>query len=166
MASSSRRRSSIATGGLSIPKIGATADSATRSRVNSGLRFARRAPALFPCFSASKDRANMVRSRGHRSRGDRARAGTQSFRENMLITHRGLSGPAILQISSYWNPASPIHLDLAPGQRDHGDAQPGIGTHRCGRPLALKEFLPQSLAARWFEMNAPARVEQRLHRAI
>ena len=45
------------------------------------------------------------------------RATAQQFREKMLITHRGLSGPAILQISSYWKAPSPIYIDLAPGQR-------------------------------------------------
>src|SRR5690606_21572536 len=49
--------------------------------------------------------------------GKGARQGNPSFLEDLLFTHRGLSGPAILQISSYWYPGQPLHLNLAPGQQ-------------------------------------------------
>ncbi len=74
----------------------------------------------------------------------------------MLITHRGLSGPAILQISSYWKPGTPIQIDLAPGQ----EITPAIREAKT-RDLAvtrksLERILPNRLAARWLELHPPA----------
>jgi predicted Rossmann fold flavoprotein len=81
----------------------------------------------------------------------------QHFREKVLITHRGLSGPAILQISSYWKQSLPIFIDLAPG-RDvaaafHDPKAPrNIGTLRA----EMRTFLPQRFADRWLDRHAPA----------
>jgi predicted Rossmann fold flavoprotein len=76
----------------------------------------------------------------------------QIFREKMLFTHRGLSGPAILQISSYWNGQAPIALDLAPNRNLREELRV------CGRRDAaawkslLREILPRRLADRWLEI--------------
>ena len=73
----------------------------------------------------------------------------------MLITHRGLSGPAILQISSYLNPGEPIHIDLAPG---HDATKPIRNTNVRNITVARAAFhklLPSRMATRWLELNAP-----------
>ena len=101
-----------------------------------------------------------------------ARFGPQSFREKMLFTHRGLSGPAILQISSYWQRDKPISIDLAPDRR----VTPAWTDQNQRRDAAtaksvFREFLPARLADRWLEHNGPprwtnhdlAQLEQRVH---
>ena len=79
----------------------------------------------------------------------------------MLVTHRGLSGPAILQISSYWQPGSPISLDLAPGAHLAAPllAHPQRDTARVR--AALREKLPQRLADRLLELDPPAGLSNR-----
>jgi predicted Rossmann fold flavoprotein len=86
-----------------------------------------------------------------------ASIGKNRFREKMLFTHRGLSGPAILQISSYWREGHPVRLDLAPGRddaleplRDSPRRDPATARK------ALQQFLPNRLAERWLEFHAPA----------
>ena len=74
----------------------------------------------------------------------------QSFRENILFTHRGLSGPAILQISSYWRPGNPIHLEMLPGV--------DIMAHLCDRKRTRPRATPQSVLAELM----PARLAQAL----
>jgi predicted flavoprotein YhiN len=72
------------------------------------------------------------------------------FRENLLFTQRGLSGPAILQISSYWTPGQPIHIDLMPERL--GDAM--LFANRRSRALpatVLAETLPRRFAQQWCE---------------
>jgi predicted Rossmann fold flavoprotein len=93
----------------------------------------------------------------------------------MLFTHRGLSGPSILQISSYWKQAQPISIDLAPGQ----DAtavlrRSNTSRNEAAAKSALREILPVRLADRWLNLNTPEAwtnralgdVEQRLHNWI
>ena len=80
----------------------------------------------------------------------------QRFREKMLITHRGLSGPAILQISSYWKKGQPILVDLAP----EGEVTASLRRPACPRTLAalraaLQIFLPNRLANRWADIHPP-----------
>ncbi len=80
----------------------------------------------------------------------------QSFENAMLITHRGLSGPAILQISSYWEPGDGLRIDLLPGQ----DALTQLRAAQSGRPAAelktvLSEWLPKRLAQRLCEVWLP-----------
>jgi hypothetical protein len=75
----------------------------------------------------------------------------------MLITHRGLSGPAILQISSYWRKEKPIIVDLAPGAEVTAaflqpDSPRTVGALRT----ALQGFLPNRLATRWVETHPPS----------
>jgi predicted Rossmann fold flavoprotein len=75
----------------------------------------------------------------------------------MLFTHRGLSGPAILQISSYWRPETPITIDLAPGHdftapiRNNNSARRDLNTLKT----ALRGALPQRLADRWIDLHPP-----------
>ena len=89
----------------------------------------------------------------------RATAGKVAFDNAMLVTHRGISGPAILQISSYWQPGQPLHLDLLPGQ----DALAVLQAQRAARPAAelktvLGDLLPRRFAQRLCEhwlLNRP-----------
>ncbi len=87
-----------------------------------------------------------------------ARCNNRSFREALLFTHRGVSGPAILQISSYWHPGDTLRLDLLPGR----DAHDWLRTHQKQRPDAelktvLAEALPRRFAQRLCELWLPNR---------
>jgi predicted Rossmann fold flavoprotein len=102
----------VASGGLSIPKIGATGlayDIASRF----GMPLAQTRPGLVPLTFGAEALADMAPFSGA-SLDAVARADGPAFREAMLFTHRGLSGPSILQASSYWHPGQPLRLDLAP----------------------------------------------------
>ncbi|MES2107168.1 MAG: NAD(P)/FAD-dependent oxidoreductase [Bacteroidota bacterium] len=104
----------IASGGLPIPKMGAT-DFGLRAARNFGLKLTETAPALVPLTITGKDQPWYEQLSGNsifcRVWNDRI-----SFEENILFTHWGLSGPAILQISSYWRPGELIYIDLLPNQ--------------------------------------------------
>ncbi len=107
----------IATGGLSIPKIGAT-DFGYRLAQQFGLPLVERHPGLVPLTFDGEAWAPYAQLAGlalpvEISTG--ARKERMAFHEDLLFTHRGLSGPAVLQISSYWQPGTPIAIDLAPG---------------------------------------------------
>ena len=149
----------VATGGLSIPSLGAT---------GFGYEIARQfGHAVLPL------RAGLVPltlSGKHQERFDglsgvalpvEARVGDASFRDAMLFTHRGLSGPSILQVSSYWEPGADLRLDLLPGI----DASDALLAGRAERPAAelktvLSGLLPRRLAERLCEIwlqNRPMR---------
>lgn len=104
----------IATGGLPIPKMGAT-DFALKFAKKYGLNIVETAPALVPLTITGKDEAWFAQLSGNsvfcRVGNDEA-----SFEENILFTHWGLSGPAILQISSYWRRGQEIEIDLLPNE--------------------------------------------------
>jgi len=140
----------VATGGLSVPKIGATPFGYELARQFSiAIRECR--PALVPLTFDAEDRARWCDLAGVSAQVV-ASAAKQSFSEKMLITHRGLSGPAILQISSYWNQGQPIGIDLAPEQ----DVAAGLA--RRDLPAlrsALREVLPNRLADRWLDLHSP-----------
>ena len=106
----------VATGGLSIPKIGAT-DFGYRLARQFGLRLVEPRPGLVPLTFDGDGWAPYVELAGL-SLPVQIETGTKkqrvAFHEDLLFTHRGLSGPAVLQISSYWQPGSPIRLNLAP----------------------------------------------------
>src|SRR5580700_7601825 len=102
----------VATGGLSIPKIGATPFGYDLAR-QFGLAIREPWPGLVPLLLNAEDSLRYADLAGV-SAEVIASFGGQQFREKMLITHRGLSGPAILQISSYWKKPQPILIDLAP----------------------------------------------------
>lgn len=130
----------LATGGLSIPKMGATGFAHDTAR-RFGLKITQTRPALVP-FTAAVPQISGVALEVV------ARCGKASFREAMLFTHRGLSGPAILQISSYWKPGQEVSIDLLPDL----DAAKFLKERRHARPKAelrtiLAEVMPQRLAA-------------------
>ncbi|WP_316810202.1 NAD(P)/FAD-dependent oxidoreductase [Pedobacter heparinus] len=104
----------IATGGLPIPKMGAT-DFALRFARKQGLKIAETAPALVPLTITGKEEDWYARLSGN-SVFCRVSNEHIAFEENILFTHWGLSGPAILQISSYWKRGEVFNIDLLPGQ--------------------------------------------------
>jgi predicted Rossmann fold flavoprotein len=144
----------IATGGLSIPKMGATSFGYDLA-LQFGHKIIRTRPALVPLVFHRTDHRRYAELAGV-SAEVIASINKTSFREKMLFTHRGLSGPAILQISSYWKEGQSIHIDLAP----HRDASAPIraSTRRdlATTQKALQQILSNRLASRWLEFHAPA----------
>jgi predicted Rossmann fold flavoprotein len=143
----------VATGGLSIPKMGATSFGYDLAR-QFGHKIVPTRPGLVPLAFNRGDRQCYSELAGV-STEVIASTGKNSFREKMLFTHRGLSGPAILQISSYWKEGQPIHLDLAPEQ--DATAKLCFSTRRDLASLrkSLQQFLPNRFAERWLEFHAP-----------
>jgi hypothetical protein len=144
----------VATGGLSIPKIGATSFGYELAR-QFGLKLREPRPGLVPLLLDDEDRTRYCDLAGV-SADVIAGCDGRQFREKMLITHHGLSGPAILQISSYWKKPQNIQIDLAP-QRVitsifHDPRMPRtIATLRA----EFRKSLPARLADRWLDENAP-----------
>ena len=139
----------LATGGLSIPKMGATG-LAHELAARFGLRLTDIRPGLVP-LTFDGDRLALMRSLSGVSVDSSVSVGRRGFREAVLFTHRGLSGPAVLQISSYWRPGEgmgAITVNLLPG----GDAAAFLLGRKRDRPKAglgsvLAEVLPGRLAA-------------------
>jgi predicted Rossmann fold flavoprotein len=145
----------IATGGLSIPKIGAT-DFAFRLAKQFGLKVIEPRPALVPLtfdpahwqtFASLSGIALEVEieTGEKKSRGQ--------FREDLLFTHRGLSGPAVLQISSFWRPGTPLTLNLAPELDVAQTLIDGKTTIRKNLGNVLAQWLPARLAEGWLHVN-------------
>src|SRR5579862_2147256 len=145
----------VATGGLSIPKIGATSFGYDLAR-QFGLEIQEPRPGLVPFVLDDSDRSHYCDLSGVSAEVIASCDGRQ-FREKMLITHRGLSGPAILQISSYWRKPEAIQIDLAP-ERKLTSAFDDPKTTRTITTLKseLRKVLPNRLADRWLELH-PAR---------
>ena len=144
----------VATGGLSIPKMGATGFGYDLAR-QFGLAIRETRPGLVPLLFGAEDSRHYTDLAGVSAEVVAACDG-QSFREHMLVTHRGLSGPAILQISSYWKKTESILIDLAPGQ----DVTATLLESTAAKNLAslrsaLREFLPKRFADRWLEIHTP-----------
>ena len=144
----------VATGGLSIPKIGAT-DFAYRLARQFGLRVIEPRPALVPLTFDLQNWHSFAGLAGVALEVDvRSGAGIGGghFREDLLFTHRGLSGPAILQISSFWKPGTAIAIDLAPslGLAEHLVAQKAVS--RLSVVNALAQSLPRRLLLHWFDV--------------
>jgi predicted Rossmann fold flavoprotein len=162
----------VATGGLSIPKMGATPFGYELAR-QFGLKIVKTKPALVPFVLSNKDRALYCDLAGV-SAEVVAKCNHHAFREKLLITHRGLSGPAILQISSYWEKGQPICLDLAPDR----EVAPAIRTAKFRNLSAARNafqgILPRRFAERWLENHPPAawnnealaKWEQQIHRWV
>ncbi|HEV2612657.1 MAG TPA: NAD(P)/FAD-dependent oxidoreductase [Noviherbaspirillum sp.] len=145
----------IATGGLSIPKIGAT-DFAFRVAKQFGLKLVETRPALVPLtFDASgwqpfiplagvalevDIETGQKKSRGH-------------FREDLLFTHRGLSGPAVLQISSFWQPGAALTLNLVPEMDVAEVLIEGKSVLKKNLGNLLAQWLPARLADGWLGAN-------------
>jgi predicted Rossmann fold flavoprotein len=143
-----------ATGGLSIPKMGATGFGYDLAR-QFGLKIVEPRPALVP-FTLKKDDAAHFCDLAGVSAEVVASFGGQQFREKMLITHRGLSGPAILQISSYWKPSQPITLDLAPElELTAALRDPKAKRDLPSAKAAFRSALPNRFADRWLDVNPP-----------
>ncbi|MGA9967168.1 MAG: NAD(P)/FAD-dependent oxidoreductase [Terriglobales bacterium] len=145
----------VSTGGLSIPKMGATGLGYDLAR-QFGLAIREPRPALVPFVFNDEDRGRYCDLAGV-SADVAVSFGQQRFREKMLITHRGLSGPAILQISSYWKPAHAVAIDLAPGS----DATAALRDAQTPRNIAtmksaLHNFLPNRFASRWLDLHPPS----------
>ncbi len=142
----------VATGGLSIPKIGATSFGYDLAR-QFGLAIREPRPGLVPLVLTPEDRSHYCDLAGV-SADVGASFDGQHFREKMLITHRGLSGPAILQISSYWKPSLPIFIDLAPGRDVAAAFQDPKTSRNIGTLRAeMRTFLPQRFADRWLDVD-------------
>jgi predicted Rossmann fold flavoprotein len=144
----------VATGGLSIPKMGASAFGYDLAR-QFGLKIIEPRPALAPFVLGKKEQGQYCDLAGV-SAEVIVGTGRQSFRESMLITHRGLSGPAILQISSYRKKGEPIHIDLAPDCEVIAAIRDAKVRNLATARAALHGILPSRLAARWLELHAPS----------
>jgi predicted flavoprotein YhiN len=134
----------IASGGLSIPKIGATPFGYQLAQ-QFDIPVTKLKPGLVPLSFHPDDWAPYVDLAGI-SVDAVVGYGKQIFRENLLFTHRGLSGPAILQISSYWEPGQPIHINLLPNH----DTLQLFAQQRDNRML-LSNFFAQYLPKRFIE---------------
>ena len=144
----------IATGGLSFPKLGAT-DFGYSIAKQFGLAVTELRPGLVPLTFAAEHRSVLAELSGIslpviiRHRG-------KSFTENLLITHRGFSGPAILQISSYWREGEMLEIDLLPGQngmallQDH--EQNGYTLEQV-----LRTQWPERFAKSWSQLMSATR---------
>jgi len=143
----------VATGGLSIPKIGATPFGYDLAR-QFGLKIVDTRPALVPFVLAGKDRSRYCDLAGV-SAEVITKANHHAFREKMLITHRGLSGPAILQISSYWKKGQPIQMDLAPDREIAQSIRESKVRNIAAAQKAFQGILPKRFAERWLENHAP-----------
>jgi predicted Rossmann fold flavoprotein len=144
----------VATGGLSIPKMGATSFGYDLAR-QFGLKIQKTRPALVPLVFSAAEREQYCDLAGV-SAEVVAGIGGQQFRESLLITHRGLSGPAILQISSYWNKGEPVQIDLAPGRDVTEAMRNGDARNMAAARAAFQGVLPRRFASRWLELHAPA----------
>ncbi|MHA6721622.1 BaiN/RdsA family NAD(P)/FAD-dependent oxidoreductase [Sphingomonas sp. RS2018] len=139
----------IATGGPSIPKLGASGFAYDLAR-RFGLKVVEPRPALVPLTLGGTEM--LFRDIAGVATEVVARAGKAAFREAALFTHRGLSGPAILQVSSYWKPGESVGIDLLPDRpagwlRTAKREQPRIGLKRAlGLPDRLAEALAERLA--------------------
>jgi predicted Rossmann fold flavoprotein len=178
----------IATGGLSIPKMGATGFGYEVAE-KFGIAIVETRPALVPLTFSAQDSKNFkdlagvsaevvaslgtsASSRSGRKSGQ-ASSNPPQFKEKMLFTHRGLSGPAILQISSYWKQGDAIAVDLAPARNVMGRLlESSAGRDLAAAKAALHAVLPVRLAERWVEHHAPAKwtnqgiedLEKKVHR--
>jgi len=144
----------IATGGLSIPKMGATPLGYELAR-QFGLKIVETKPGLVPFVLSREDRSRYCDLAGV-SAEVVAKADHHAFREKMLITHRGLSGPAILQISSYWEKGLPIEIDLAPQREIAPEIRAAKFRNVSAARNAFQGIVPRRLAERWLENHPPA----------
>jgi predicted Rossmann fold flavoprotein len=145
----------VATGGLSIPKIGAT-DFAYRLAKQFGHKLIDTRPALVPLTFAPVDWEPFAALSGlsvpvELSAG--AGRGRGEFAEDLLLTHRGLSGPGVLQISSYWNPSEPICIDLLPGADATSELVVATRETRKQVGTFLAERVPARLAQTWLDVQ-------------
>ena len=151
----------IATGGLSIPKLGAT-DLGYRIARQFGLGIVEPRPGLVPFTFDSRTWASFVELAGLALQVDVTVApadqtpGAPRFHEDLLITHRGLSGPAALQISSYWRPGDALRIDLAAGRDLSSELKTIRERSRQQVETVLGSLLPKRLAGNWLAQSRHA----------
>lgn len=144
----------LATGGMAIPQLGATDFSLSIAR-QFGLKIIEPRPALVPLTFDSQEWTSFSSLSGValevdvKSDSGGLAAGKGRFLEDLLFTHRGLSGPAILQISSYWNPGEPLHIDLAPGIDLEHDLLAAKSGSKQQLGTVLSTLWPKRLAEVW-----------------
>ncbi len=141
----------VATGGLSIPKIGAS-DFGHRLARQFGHKVIEPRPALVPLTFDAASWAPLVALAGASLEVDISTGSGRHkgrFREDLLFTHRGLSGPAVLQISSFWQPGEALTLDLLPGLDAAAWLREAKQQSRRQLGNALTGLLPQRLADAW-----------------
>ena len=144
----------IASGGLSIPKMGAT-DFGYRVATQFGLKIVAPRAGLVP-LTFGQDEREFCAALSGVSLDAIVRCGGQAFRENLLFTHRGLSGPAILQASNYWSPGSPIEIDLLP-EVSSLDLPATASSEKRELSSLLGEHLPRRFAQAWCDRYAASR---------
>ncbi len=155
----------IATGGLAIPKLGAT-PFGYRLAEQFGIPVIPPKPALVP-LALPPELLTALKPLSGATLDAKAQVDAAQFRENVLITHRGLSGPAILQISSYWQmqdyhsgKKQPVDIDLLPGI----DISAWLAEHRQSKlilPNLLAEHLPRRFAHEWCALQGNPRLLER-----
>lgn len=144
----------IASGGLSIPKLGAS-NFGYKIAEQFGLRVVKPKPGLVP-LKFTPDELRLSGELSGVSMEVIAKHNKMEFRENLLFTHRGLSGPAILQISSYWNEGDSLVLNLIPNL----DVAAFLHSKPNSKVLittALEHFLPKRFLQKWFELRGGPR---------
>ncbi|MGX7953249.1 NAD(P)/FAD-dependent oxidoreductase [Tsuneonella sp. HG249] len=134
----------ISTGGPSIPKMGATGFAYDLAR-RFGLKVVEPRPALVPLTLGGED--VLFRELSGVSAEVVASAGKAAFREAALFTHRGLSGPAVLQVSSYWRPGDEVRIDFLPGRAAGWLLDAKKSSPRSTLRVLLRDELPERLAA-------------------
>jgi predicted Rossmann fold flavoprotein len=179
----------VATGGLSIPKMGATGLGYELAK-QFGHNVIEPRAGLVPLVFGVEDRERWCDLAGvafevvaraemqlqtQRSQGARRNAAAPGFKEALLVTHRGVSGPAVLQASSYWSPGGEVVFDIAPGLEVFRPLlQTTAGRDWNSAYAALRTVLPTRMAERWVRIRAGmsagdwtnagiARLEQELH---
>lgn len=150
----------VATGGLSIPKIGAT-DFAFRLAKQFGHKLVEPRPALVPLTFSSDVWAPFTALSGVSlqvgvATGEKKAKATSAFVEDLLFTHRGLSGPGVLQISSYWQPGAPIRIDLLPDREPVAELLQAKAATKRQIGNLVADWLPSRLAHAWLDAHGLA----------
>jgi predicted Rossmann fold flavoprotein len=144
----------VATGGYSIPRMGATGFGIELAR-SLGLAIQDTRAGLVP-FVLEGRKLKQIEGLAGVSLDTLSQADGPAFRENLLFTHQGLSGPAMLQVSSYWQPGEPVSIDMLP-ELDLAEHLKLLRRERPRMSLrnALAELLPKRVAQRWCELWLP-----------
>lgn len=148
----------VATGGLSIPKMGAT-DFGHKLARQFDLKITQTRPALVPLTLPESERESLGTLSGV-AVPVIARCNSVEFAENLLITHRGLSGPAVLQISSYWTPSQSVTIELMPGVNVN-ELLDARANDTAELATVIAEHLPQRFARTWCDLYAESKPMRR-----
>ncbi len=147
----------MATGGISIPQMGAT-DFGYKIAKQFGINITKTVPGLVPFVLGNNDYSEL----SGLSVDSIVSCNNVNFRENILFTHKGVSGPALLQISNYWNKGDEITIDLLPGI----DIINIIEEHKPNKTElvnVLAKFFPKRFAEKWCMLNFPTKPVNRLN---